>query len=35
MKKRLCGLVLVTALVACNNSSDTELKDPSTVHPPS
>jgi hypothetical protein len=35
MKKWLFGF-LVTGMVACNNtSSETELKDPSTVHPPS
>ena len=35
MKKYLLGLTIATVMVACNNSSDTELKDPSTVHPPS
>jgi hypothetical protein len=36
MKKYFFALALITAIVACNNSSsESELKDPSTVHPPS
>lgn len=36
MKKYFFSVFLVTGLIACNNSSsDSELKDPSTVHPPS
>jgi len=35
MKKYLFGLAFTTAMVACNNSSDAELKNPSTVQPPS
>ena len=35
MKNYLFGLALTTALVACNNTSDTNLKDPATVQPPS
>jgi hypothetical protein len=35
MKKSFFGLILIAALGACNNSSDAELKDPSTVQPPS
>lgn len=36
--KRFCfGLALAFAIAACNDSgsSDAEMKDPSTVHPPS
>jgi hypothetical protein len=36
MKEYLIGLILIAGLNACNDSSsDAELKDPSTVHPPS
>lgn len=36
MKKYLIGLFSIGVIIACNNSnSDAELKDPSTVQPPS
>jgi len=35
MKNYLFGLALTTVLAACNNSSDSDLKDPATVQPPS